>query len=192
MDIAIGIIAIGIGIAVVYFLAPKTPTKTVLVTDKGRDIAHDPAKSLTDKDPKERTDKQKEKDKARGKTSIGRADKKANCVGFSLGRGDWEISTTDLDEILEDGYEEVADGKAEVCNIIVYGIESRTFDHIVLVVEKWTTRGSQRLSAARRPPATSSTSTSRARSPTRTVITRSTTARTYRSCPRRNRTRSGS
>ena len=112
------------------------PTKTVLVTDKGRDIAHDPAKSLTDKDPKERTDKQKEKDKARGKTFIGRADKKANCVGFSLGRGDWEISTTDLDEILEDGYEEVADGKAEVCNIIVYGIESRTFDHIVLVVEK--------------------------------------------------------
>ena len=144
MDIAIGIIAIGIGIAVVYFLAPKTPTKTVLVTDKGRDIAHDPAKSLTDKDPKERTDKQKEKDTARGKTFIGRADKKANCVGFSLGRGDWEISTTDLDEILEDGYEEVADGKAEVCNIIVYGIESRTFDHIVLVVEKWTTRGSQR------------------------------------------------
>ena len=118
MAIAIGIIAIGIGIAVGYFLAPKTPTKTVLVTDKGRDIAHDPAKSLTDKDPKERTDKQKEKDTARGKTFIGRADKKANCVGFSLGRGDWEISTTDLDEILEDGYEEVADGKAEVCDII--------------------------------------------------------------------------
>ena len=36
MDIAIGIIAIGIGIAVGYFLAPKTPELCSLVSPKLR------------------------------------------------------------------------------------------------------------------------------------------------------------
>jgi hypothetical protein len=80
----------------------------------------DPAKSFGDKAAERPDKKTEEKDKEKGRVSVRRARKKCNCVGFSLGRGDWEIDTEELPLILKDNYTAVADGKAKVCNIILW------------------------------------------------------------------------
>jgi|TARA_B100001971_G_scaffold213689_1_gene247815 hypothetical protein len=110
--------------------------KTFFHTDKGNVIdGVDPAKSFGDKAAERPDKKTEEKDKEKGRVSVRRARKKCNCVGFSLGRGDWEIDTEELPLILKDNYTAVADGKAKVCNIIVYGNAEDGYDHIALVIE---------------------------------------------------------
>jgi hypothetical protein len=74
-------------------------------------------------------------DAQRKKTLIGHAVKQCNCIGFTFGKGDWEIDTDHVTEILADGYHGVPEGKAHVCNVIVWGDPDRGYDHAGLVVE---------------------------------------------------------
>ena len=105
-------------------------------TDKGNVIKEVNAASSFDEEAADKPDKKtEEKDKERGRVFVRRAKKKCNCVGFALGRGDWEIDTSELPLILKDNYTAVADGSAKVCNIIVYGDAKKGYDHIGLVIE---------------------------------------------------------
>jgi len=105
-----------------------------LFTDRGQKIKlANPAKPMPDpKDIPE--EKKKVKDKG---TMVRIAKKQCNCVGFSLGRGDWEIDTAEIPLILKDNYTIVPKGrgKVQVCDIIVYGSKENGFDHVGLVIE---------------------------------------------------------
>lgn len=138
LEIVVGI-ALGLVIGFVVtrlWAAAKAGDKFVFVTDKKTEIdGFDEAKPFKDGDPTRPDDITAAKDKKRGKVLVGRARLKSNCVGFALGRGNFQIYTEHLDEVLKDNYTPVEKGGAAVCNIVVYGSAERGYDHIALVVE---------------------------------------------------------
>jgi hypothetical protein len=74
-------------------------------------------------------------DQQRRKEFVRRAAKRCNCVGFTFGRGRWEIDTAEVPTILRDNYTRVVERPARVCCIIAYGVDGGTYDHVGLVVE---------------------------------------------------------
>jgi hypothetical protein len=130
------LIVILIGCSVYGCMGTTPRSKVTLRTDRGRVIDDaNRAKPFTPPVPDKPDAKTQKKDKKRGKNLVGHAEKRCNCVGFSLGRGDWETDTEELPAILEDNYVVVPEGKVRVCNIIVYGNPENGYDHVGLVVE---------------------------------------------------------
>jgi hypothetical protein len=131
--IVLALVAVGYAIYRGIWMAPGG--QLAMRTDEGRPIS-DPTKADSFDTPvpgAPDADTQK-KDKDRGRLLVGHAEKKCNCVGFSLGRGNWVIGTEDFPRIIEDNYS-IVEGKARICNVIIYGNPENGYDHIGLVVE---------------------------------------------------------
>lgn len=69
-----------------------------------------------------------------GRTFVRRPPRDYNCLGFTFGRAKWEIGTGEIDQILDDNYDALEPGRAEVCSVIVWR-QDGAFYHVGLVIE---------------------------------------------------------
>ena len=136
LSLTAGLLVLVMGYAACWHTGTVPKSRVSVRTDRERAIGGVNRAKPHDRPvpPKPKPDVQK-KDKERGKILIGPTRKKTNCVGFALGRGEWEIDTTEIPKILEDNYIGIIKGKARVCDIVVYGDVESGYDHIGLVVE---------------------------------------------------------
>jgi hypothetical protein len=58
-----------------------------------------------------------------------------NCHGFTFGGGILVIDEVDVKWILSGNYTPVTKGNAHICDVVVYGVAGKSYDHSGLVVE---------------------------------------------------------
>ncbi|OGA50539.1 MAG: hypothetical protein A3G24_22285 [Betaproteobacteria bacterium RIFCSPLOWO2_12_FULL_62_13] len=177
-----------IAVAVKKWRSPPPPPRG-LRTDCSTAITQiNPAGDVLPGTPTAPDATQAAQDRQHRKEFVRCAEKRCNCLGFTFGRGRWEIDTTEVSTILRDNYHRVVEQPARVCDVIVYGVAGGTYDHVGLVVEVTRTARLPR-SAARPRRARSSTTIPPTSRPTATT-TKSTSATPSPPCPRPRRRRS--